>query len=65
MKKLFFLILSAFLLNTTMNAQSYIGYTLDNYSGIHGVTIKPANIVDSPFKADIIIVSASAFGGSD
>jgi len=65
MKKLFFLILSAFLLNTTMNAQSYIGYTLDNYSGIHGVTINPANIVDSPFKADINIVSASAFGGSD
>ena len=52
-------------LNFTMQAQSYFGYTLDNYSGIHGVTINPANIVDSPFKADINLVSASFFGGSD
>jgi len=48
-----------------LNAQSYIGYLFDNYSGIHGVVLNPANIVDSPFKADINIFSASAFGGSD
>jgi hypothetical protein len=48
-----------------INAQSYIGYVLDNYSGIQGLTLNPANVVDSPFKADINLVSASAFGGSD
>lgn len=46
-------------------AQSYIGHLVDNYSGIHGTVLNPANVVDSPFKADINIVSASAFGGSD
>lgn len=46
-------------------SQSYIGHTVDNYAGIHGVIYNPANIVDSPFKADINLGSVSAFGGSD
>jgi hypothetical protein len=49
----------------SMNAQSYIGYAIDNYSGVHGLTFNPASVVDSPFKADINLVSASGFGGSD
>ncbi|NCP52174.1 MAG: hypothetical protein GW817_07815, partial [Flavobacteriales bacterium] len=65
MKKSPFLLVLVFLWHYTIKAQSYIGYTHDNYSGIHGVTINPANIVDSPFKADINIASASVFGGSD
>lgn len=52
-------------LNTSINAQSYFGYTFDNYSGIHGVTLNPANIVNSPFKADINLISGSGFLGSD
>lgn len=47
------------------SGQSYIGHTVDNYAGIHSVIYNPANIVDSPFKADINLLSASAFGGSD
>lgn len=46
-------------------SQSYIGHSIDNYSGIHGVMFNPANIVESPFKADINLVSASVFLGSD
>ncbi len=46
-------------------AQSYIGHSVDNYAGIHAVTFNPANIVGSPFKADINLVSGSAFLGSD
>ena len=65
MNKLVISILTAFLSSIIISAQSYIGHTADNYSGIHGVTFNPANIVDSPFKADINIASASAFGGSD
>jgi hypothetical protein len=46
-------------------SQSYIGNTLDNYSGIHGVINNPSSIVGSPFKSDINILSVSIFGGSD
>lgn len=46
-------------------SQSYIGYTVDNYAGIHSVIYNPANVVDSPFKTDINLGSASGFGGSD
>lgn len=47
------------------HAQSYIGLTADNYAGVHGVIINPSNVVDSKYKADINLVSASGFGGSD
>ena len=50
---------------STINAQSYVGHAVDNYSGIHSLVSNPANIVASPFKADINLVSASIFGGSD
>jgi hypothetical protein len=49
----------------TALSQNYIGHSVDNYSGIHGVMFNPANIVESPFKADINLGSASAFFGSD
>jgi len=67
MKKLdyLFIVLIICFFNMATYAQSYFGYTFDNYSGIHGVIINPANIVDSPFKADINLVSGSFFGGSD
>ncbi|MEN3323048.1 DUF5723 family protein [Mariniflexile soesokkakense] len=65
MKKLHLLIFILFTFHISINAQSYFGYTFDNYSGIHGITLNPANIVDSPFKADINLISGSGFLGSD
>lgn len=47
------------------NAQSYVGHVLDNYSGVHGLLINPASVVDSRQRADINLFSISAFGGSD
>jgi hypothetical protein len=46
-------------------AQSYIGHTVDNFAGVHGVIYNPANVVESNVKADINLFSVSAFGGSD
>ena len=55
----------ALLTCTLSNAQSYVGHVLDNYSGIHGLIINPASVVDSRQRADINLFSVSAFGGSD
>lgn len=49
----------------SVSAQSYVGYTVDNYSGIHGLLLNPASVVDSNFRIDINIFSVSAFAGSD
>ncbi|SDS26985.1 DUF5723 family protein [Christiangramia echinicola] len=49
----------------TINAQSYIGHRIDNYSGVHGIILNPSSVVDSRMKTDINILSISAFGGSD
>lgn len=46
-------------------AQSYIGHTVDNYSGVHGVIFNPSSVVDSNFRTDINLMSVSAFAGSD
>ncbi|WBX73816.1 DUF5723 family protein [Tenacibaculum pacificus] len=48
-----------------MKAQSYVGFHSDNYNGVHSVIFNPANIVDSRFKTDINMVSASSFVGND
>lgn len=48
-----------------VDAQSYIGYFSDNYSGVNSVVANPANITDSRFKADINLAGASAFLGND
>jgi len=55
----------ALLLSSFSFAQSYVGYAVDNYSGIHGVIDNPSNIVDSRFKTDINLISGSVFVGSD
>lgn len=46
-------------------AQSFIGYLSDNYSGVNSVISNPANIVDSRFKTDINLVGVSAIFGND
>jgi outer membrane protein OmpA-like peptidoglycan-associated protein len=48
-----------------LEAQSYIGFLSDNYSGVHGVISNPANIVDSRFETDINLAGASIFGSND
>jgi hypothetical protein len=48
-----------------LQSQSYIGLNFDNYSGIQGITFNPASIADSPYRADINLLSGSIFGGSD
>lgn len=49
----------------TINAQSYIGHSVDNYSGIHGIILNPSAVVDSRMRTDINIFSLSLFAGSD
>ena len=48
-----------------LKAQSYVGYAMDNYAGVHSIIYNPANVFDSPYSSDINIVSASSFLGSD
>ncbi len=48
-----------------LSAQSYIGHTMDNYSGVHAVAYNPANVFDSPMRTDINLVSVSGYLGSD
>ncbi|WP_264618666.1 DUF5723 family protein [Flavobacterium sp. 7A] len=47
------------------NAQSYLGYTHDNYAGVQGVLFNPASIVDSRFKTDINLFSISTSVNND
>ena len=49
----------------TSHAQSYLGLSVDNYSGIHSLISNPSNVVDSRFKFKFNMLSISAFGGSD
>ncbi|WP_147678224.1 DUF5723 family protein [Algibacter pacificus] len=50
---------------TNLQAQSYVGFDVDNYAGVHGLISNPSNVVDSRLKTDVNLFSASAFGGSD
>ncbi|WP_281337269.1 DUF5723 family protein [Flavobacterium eburneipallidum] len=47
------------------NAQSYIGFTPDNYAGVQGVLFNPSSIVDSRFKTDINLFSFSTSVNND
>jgi outer membrane protein OmpA-like peptidoglycan-associated protein len=49
----------------SVEAQSYIGFLTDNYSGVHAVISNPANITDSRFKTDINLMGISAFASND
>jgi len=64
LKKL--LTLNVFLLTFIASfSQSYVGHSIDNYSGIQGAVYNPSSIVGSNVRADINLFSASVFGGSD
>ncbi|WP_035648993.1 DUF5723 family protein [Flavobacterium sp. ASV13] len=46
-------------------SQSYFGFRDDNYAGIQGVLFNPSAIVDSKYRSDVTIFSASATGQND
>ncbi|WP_190810780.1 OmpA family protein [Flagellimonas sp. S3867] len=48
-----------------VQAQSYSGFLMDNYSGVHSIISNPANIADSRLKLDINLIGISAFFGND
>lgn len=60
-----FLFVLFFLTCSSIYSQGYIGYTVDNYSGVHGVIFNPSAVVDSRLRTDINIFSVSGFAGSD
>ena len=63
MKK--FIVLLLFISVYNLNAQSYLGYTFDNYAGVQSLISNPANIVDSRFRTDVNILSASSHLAQD
>ncbi|TRO63323.1 DUF5723 family protein [Christiangramia sabulilitoris] len=65
MKKILLLFLVILFCRANTSGQSYIGNSIDNYSGIHGVLNNPASIHGSGLKLDINLISTSAFAGSD
>jgi outer membrane protein OmpA-like peptidoglycan-associated protein len=64
MKKLLVLVL-VITATFNANAQSYLGYTYDNYAGVQGTLYNPASIVDSRFKTDINLFSFSGLVSND
>ncbi|MNK53014.1 hypothetical protein D3C87_719650 [compost metagenome] len=46
-------------------SQSYFGFRDDNYAGIQSAIFNPSNIVESKYRADVTIFSASATGQND
>ncbi|WP_308992675.1 DUF5723 family protein [Mariniflexile litorale] len=64
MKKITFIFLFG-ISSVCVEAQSYVGFLTDNYSGVNSVIANPANITDSRFKTDINLVGVSVFGGND
>ncbi|MBD0288268.1 MAG: hypothetical protein ICV79_23000, partial [Flavisolibacter sp.] len=57
MKRSLLFIMSAFLLSLPLFSQRFVGINTGNYSGITGVMLQPASIVDSRFKFDINLFS--------
>ncbi len=65
MKRLLYSVFIITFFYVPVKAQSYIGPTIDNYSGIHGIILNPAEVTDSRMRTDVNIFSVSTFAGSD
>lgn len=50
-----FLLVAA--ISLQVSAQRYLGFANSNYSGVHGMLLQPASIVDMPLIVDINLVS--------
>jgi hypothetical protein len=48
-----------------VRGQSYFGFRDDNYAGIQGALFNPSVIVDSKYKADVTLFSASSTAQND
>lgn len=62
------LILLGFLffnISNPLNAQSYVGYNVDRFAGVHGVSFNPALVSGSAYRVDINIISTSAYLSTD
>ncbi|MCW3070635.1 MAG: OmpA/MotB domain protein [Bacteroidetes bacterium] len=59
MKKLLLFFISILTLSYSSSAQDFLGYINSNYSGVTGVDLNPANVVNSRYKVDITLVGAS------
>lgn len=59
------LLFFVFLFSYQSYSQSFFGTQYDNYAGVYSVLSNPANIVDSRFRTDVNVASASAFVGND
>lgn len=53
-------LLFTLLFTTSLNAQDFLGLRQMNYSGVHGIDLNPANVVDSRYRMDINLAGASA-----
>ena len=53
------LIIAAFLIAISTNAQRYYGIANSNYAGINGLYINPANAADNRLAADIHLISGN------
>ena len=60
-----FTILLFLLFVNLATTQNYYGYLSDNYSGLHSVTLNPANVTGSKFRSEINLVSANAGFNND
>ncbi|MDF2436792.1 MAG: OmpA/MotB domain protein [Bacteroidota bacterium] len=59
MKKTVLVFLSVLFFAATSSAQDFLGYINSNYSGVTGVDLNPANVVNSRYKVDVTLVGAS------
>lgn len=59
MKKIFLLVVFALSLISNAKSQDVLGYINSNYSGVTGIDINPANVVDTRYKVDINLIGIS------
>ncbi|MCL6265076.1 DUF5723 family protein [Flagellimonas myxillae] len=52
-------------ISKTLWSQSLIGYETDNFNGVHGVTVNPANIADARVQIDVNLFSVGALIAND
>ncbi|KPM31110.1 OmpA-like periplasmic protein [Croceitalea dokdonensis DOKDO 023] len=48
-----------------VQGQSFLGYASDNFNGIHGTVINPANSADSRTKVDVNVLTTETVLGTD
>ncbi|HEX8516922.1 MAG TPA: DUF5723 family protein [Bacteroidia bacterium] len=59
MKKLLIVLTSVLSCSSLSMAQDFLGYINSNYSGITGVDLNPANVVNSRYKVDVTLAGLS------